>query len=443
VSGIVADTLQQNQRLDHQYSNNPTMEVVTSYATSGDYELVPKVFRFFQELYPTRRTVAIPTHDALAIVHHLLPVLEGAKDTSGWYILWALSSLMLNSNGSAFLDALQNLPCCDDILNWSWQLRRIARDRFEIIIVTRVISEFVNGCASRQRMVFQYPDIIRGIVLAVETETTVPVEKVDHLESMLATSALVQIVRAIKPNPISATDDVRYDFLDVFLRYNGFHALCLALDYTVLCSDKFVDHNGENKQLELCALAVQTLLLILLRWQPPHLESALCTLDRNARFRMNVTTYNALTIRAAPQTRAALCTCSLTYVSYVQSMWDGDALQECLLFTPPRGQDGEPLVAHLVTLMRQFDIGGTGGTRFILQSWAILPAVAEVLGRLDPPELRLQSRCCAFPGCDVCEEWESATMKKCGRCKAVYYCGAAHQQAHWPEHKRDCKKAER
>ncbi|GLC34360.1 hypothetical protein PLESTB_000737700 [Pleodorina starrii] len=48
---------------------------------------------------------------------------------------------------------------------------------------------------------------------------------------------------------------------------------------------------------------------------------------------------------------------------------------------------------------------------------------------------------CGNPRCDnfegPCEE--SLSLKKCGRCKAVRYCGAACQQQHWPEHKKICQ----
>jgi hypothetical protein len=120
-----------------------------------------------------------------------------------------------------------------------------------------------------------------------------------------------------------------------------------------------------------------------------------------------------------------------------------DALQEFLLFKLPRAPEGDCLLEVLLAAMRKFEkMGKTGDMRDKLRSWAAnLPALAEVLDLHQPPEPD-RARGCAFPGCEVREAWELATMKKCGRCKAVYYCGTAHQREHWPEHKRDCKKAE-
>jgi hypothetical protein len=43
------------------------------------------------------------------------------------------------------------------------------------------------------------------------------------------------------------------------------------------------------------------------------------------------------------------------------------------------------------------------------------------------------ARVCAWPGCG------QAARQKCGRCGAARYCGAAHQAAHWAEHRPDCR----
>ncbi len=39
--------------------------------------------------------------------------------------------------------------------------------------------------------------------------------------------------------------------------------------------------------------------------------------------------------------------------------------------------------------------------------------------------------------CEVCQQTQNT--KKCGRCKAVAYCGLDCQRKHWPQHKRLCK----
>ena len=44
--------------------------------------------------------------------------------------------------------------------------------------------------------------------------------------------------------------------------------------------------------------------------------------------------------------------------------------------------------------------------------------------------------------CAVCHATAAALglekLQKCGRCRAVYYCGAEHQKEHWSQHKPEC-----
>uniref|UniRef100_A0A7S2RFB8 MYND-type domain-containing protein n=1 Tax=Mucochytrium quahogii TaxID=96639 RepID=A0A7S2RFB8_9STRA len=42
---------------------------------------------------------------------------------------------------------------------------------------------------------------------------------------------------------------------------------------------------------------------------------------------------------------------------------------------------------------------------------------------------------CEFKGCDK----RGDSVKKCSKCKMVFYCGKEHQTADWPSHKLDCK----
>ena len=39
--------------------------------------------------------------------------------------------------------------------------------------------------------------------------------------------------------------------------------------------------------------------------------------------------------------------------------------------------------------------------------------------------------------CAICKTQQKVTA--CAGCRALHYCGTAHQKAHWPAHKRVCK----
>lgn len=84
-------------------------------------------------------------------------------------------------------------------------------------------------------------------------------------------------------------------------------------------------------------------------------------------------------------------------------------------------------------------------------------AVADVIARTQESVvearafLAAQTRCgclgpkytelCALPGCGRAHEVDGAVLRVCTRCRAAWYCGREHQQAHWAGHKKACKKA--
>jgi hypothetical protein len=50
---------------------------------------------------------------------------------------------------------------------------------------------------------------------------------------------------------------------------------------------------------------------------------------------------------------------------------------------------------------------------------------------------------CALPGCGVRQQrsgsgGSGASLQHCSRCFSAAYCGAAHQRAAWPLHKKEC-----
>ena len=47
---------------------------------------------------------------------------------------------------------------------------------------------------------------------------------------------------------------------------------------------------------------------------------------------------------------------------------------------------------------------------------------------------------CAQPGCTARHGVDGVSLHACSACTITFYCGAAHQEAHWAEHKTQCKK---
>lgn len=57
----------------------------------------------------------------------------------------------------------------------------------------------------------------------------------------------------------------------------------------------------------------------------------------------------------------------------------------------------------------------------------------------DSTSVNHTEKCVEIPRCAVCKGTDF--LSHCSRCQKVYYCGQAHQRAHWKQHKPDCKKA--
>jgi hypothetical protein len=73
----------------------------------------------------------------------------------------------------------------------------------------------------------------------------------------------------------------------------------------------------------------------------------------------------------------------------------------------------------------------------------IAPSIPSAHASEDPvtevaPSILPIAHLCAFPDCDVGTVLRP--LERCSRCRATYYCGPAHQRAHWPTHKSACVK---
>jgi hypothetical protein len=57
------------------------------------------------------------------------------------------------------------------------------------------------------------------------------------------------------------------------------------------------------------------------------------------------------------------------------------------------------------------------------------------------PEYSASARVVKERRCEVVDTALHNNLKRCSRCKAVYYCCRLHQEEHWPAHKMACVKA--
>jgi hypothetical protein len=112
--------------------------------------------------------------------------------------------------------------------------------------------------------------------------------------------------------------------------------------------------------------------------------------------------------------------------------------------SPPRSADAKPIALLMAELGIQFGVAWREDYILVaLRRFAEeVPEVANIITALPPsPERVAKDRHCALPGCEMVGTGLHSNMKKCSRCRAVYYCCRQHQEDHWSEHKASCVKA--
>jgi hypothetical protein len=175
-----------------------------------------------------------------------------------------------------------------------------------------------------------------------------------------------------------------------------------------------------------------------------QVSDELYKLTRNDMFRLNVFAHRVLTspfidprLDEVPSLLTSCCV-------YIREIWGAPEMQSYLLYKPPRDVNAKPIAALLAEYAIKCDAVGYENTiTTTLRTYVdLVPEVDGILQSLPPPPERVdKDRRCAHPDCYVTGEGKYNKMKKCNRCKAVYYCRRQHQEEHWPEHRLTCVKA--
>lgn len=172
------------------------------------------------------------------------------------------------------------------------------------------------------------------------------------------------------------------------------------------------------------------------------IDEGLYKLHRADVFRINVFLYDmhvALRARAVlPQKDMYYLIVSVqAYARYLQCVYGPEVRDEMLSFIPPQQRTASPLLWLVRSLACL-----SGQVRVELEVDAMVnvlvaarPAFAQFVAtmRTVPPKRRaVKDRHCGYPGCPVTgKERCYNNMKKCSRCRAVYYCSRDHHQQHW------------
>jgi hypothetical protein len=131
------------------------------------------------------------------------------------------------------------------------------------------------------------------------------------------------------------------------------------------------------------------------------------------------------------------------YGEYLSYVCGANAQRSHLLYMPPLNDDAKPM-AQLLTECMMF-CGEAHQEKAIMDYLTrhvpAIPEITSILHLLPHPPVRVaKDRRCALPDCDIGGTGLYNNMKKCTRCRAVYYCCKRHQELHWPQHRRTCVK---
>jgi hypothetical protein len=427
------------------------MNVTAPVQASQSAVSLDEIYQDLKLICNSTETCFLPVDIALKFVHRILPVLRDEEEERGWYILWAVCSPMVNGLSIPFRQAFEHAPECDAVLHLIPNLFRaapMATNGQDKIYGLRFLAEFMMVGVAKSAIFFESPDVLRGIIGAVEREVKEMAQDAtrNHLDCNYAIQALTCAAYAILPIYTGGGSDVRHDFAEIFLSCNGLHALSLAFDHCAKHYDRLkIIGEGRSPYLERCAKSLGLLFSALGAWQPTHLDETLYVFSADARTRFNATAHILLNLSLPAIPRENVFRAIFGYIYYVSTSNGSQAVEDCLLFKPDEAS--LPLVVLQMLAMHSFnEVKLEVAFRVTLQDWAEgMPAVAAALHQhkaLFPTAKDDKPRQCALPTCQVSSAWLVSTMKKCGRCKAVYYCGAAHQKEHWSVHKRECMKAE-
>jgi hypothetical protein len=355
-------------------------------------------------------------------------------DTREWVCLNFLANERCYSRAKQMLSLLAGKNVCSMMLGCCGGLITGSRHAEERAYLIKFLAHFVDRSGDRQGMVYNAYQL-RGALLSYLTERFADSTCTTQTDVLLVVSSVVTLFQSAGRH---------YDAVEL-LREGALHAIkCATLHIFGLPAPQ---DKAELHRLDLAVCSLWSMFTIILRvrsGQRVLLNADMYQLSRNDVYRITVAVYGLIPIfRGNPirQFSTFVTDCG----AYIRKVWGTDALRSYLLYKPPRN---EACTKPIVLLMAEWAIeSGEAHSEFAvmkpLRKFArAIPQVADVLRALPaPPERVVKDRQCAYPDCIVTGSGLYTNIKKCNRCKAVYYCSKFHQEDHWPEHRLTCVKA--
>jgi hypothetical protein len=353
----------------------------------------------------------------------------------GWRCLCFLSSGECFRGASRMLSDFSERVSCRELLVYCATVFKSGSDK-ELSYCLAFLGDFVYDSESRTRKVYNAASLRIALYA--------------HLEERFAKSSSVTQMRALR----LITDIIRL-FEAARKEQETFTFLPSGVIQAVKCAVLYVfsgdltQDSTKISRMKQAMAALEAILHIISRvpaMQRSHLTlgGVVFNLTRKEMRLINGTAYDLLTSFWSKSWLGNVSAFLLEYANYLNVVCGPEALQSHLEYKPQRDTDAKPTVLVMAECaMYCGEARQENEIMTALRKYSkTVPAVADLLlGLTAPPVRAVKDRHCAQPGCSVSGEGLYNRPKKCGRCRAVYYCCNNHQVEHWPEHRRTCVRA--
>jgi hypothetical protein len=401
------------------------LQQISKYAISGsDYDLEQLCFvcNEFQDIDIAVEDV-IPSRVLQQCVSRLVDSLQFQHlRQRGWHCLYFLSDDDWFTGAARMLTDFSSLEGCRQLLAYCATVLKNGENR-ELVYCVAFLDKFVHDSKGRTKAVYYDPEL-RGALYG-------------YLENRFAKASSDTQLRALclVVNILNLFQSAHSD-QEAFFGSGAFHAVkCAAMHVFYY---KLTEDETEVSRMKQAMIALETTLYIASRVRGDAYQ-----LSRKDMRRICITGYYLMSNFWAERWLVDVASFLLRYSDYLLSDCGFDALQSFLLYKPPRNAGAKPLAQLMAE--RAINCGEAWQEDEIMYALrefsSDVPEVEDILLWLPAPPVRVaKDRRCAKPGCPVSGEGLYNNMKKCGRCKAVYYCSKEHQVRHWPKHRRSCVK---
>lgn len=420
------------------------LENLAAYGRSGSFSLLESIIYSLPDVFRNGKSCKIPHETSVSVLNQSIHVLKNSNNSkrksSAWKILYFMCDRKFNSLSSELLTVVDTTNIlrfmAPSVASLSAESGSEASSCFHFILC------FASSYEHRQVVLGETEGLTEAVLHALDQHFILAHET---LKALLLRALLAVVSTG---NLASAEKFVRNGgFHIVNIVFGHIHRLGLMLKATGATTFGSIESGLLNTCLgalyamfRACASMDATVTDVprsMYSYDPAHLV------------RTNSDLHEFFTVSKDPEFVQSTLVLIEYYLSFVEKVHP-EHLEFVLLYRgkklSPTTYSGVPMIIHAVLISRDPQFKHFADTvqavvlkysnrfstvdRMIYENLARESVVVSPSGPV--PNV------CALPGCTVSSINYRNMMKKCGRCRAVYYCAEDHQKKHWKEHKLVC-----